>query len=100
MIINSGRQTAFNSSSLSRASTAWPHPLGARHVLLLGTGCRPDASEGENQLARKLIMEGYSYIFENYQLAETDFVPNAIENFHHTKKVRVFPFPVELLKDD
>ena len=84
---NCGTQTAFNSSSLSRASTAWPHPLGARHILLLGTGCRPDASDSENQLARKLITEGHNYIFENYKVAEKDFVPNTIEDFHDTEKV-------------
>ena len=87
-ISNSQIQTTFNHSSLTRASTAWPHPLGARHILLLGTGCRPDASESENKLARKLIMEGYDYIFENRKIAETDFVPNTIEDFHDTKKVR------------
>ena len=33
-------------------------------------------------------MEGYDYIFENYKIAETDFVPNTIEDFHDTKKVK------------
>ena len=89
---NGYNQTTFNSSSLSRASTAWPHPPGARHILLLGTGCRPDADESENRLARKLIMEGYDYVFAHYKIAETDFVPNTIEDFHDTKKVNLSLF--------
>ena len=59
-------------------------------MLLLGTGCQPDASESEKKLARKLIMEGYDFIFENYKVAEMDFVPNTIEDFHETKKVFSF----------
>jgi len=51
-------------------------------VLLLGTGRRPDASESENQLVPKLIMEGHEYIFENQQIAGNDFVANTIEAFH------------------
>ena len=81
-------QTTFNSSSLSRSSTAWPHPKGARHILLLGTGCRPDADDSEHQLARKLIMEGYDFIFEHHKIDDSDFVPNTVEDFHDMKKVR------------
>ena len=39
-------------------------------------------------MARKLIMEGYDSIFEHHKIADTDFVPNTIEDFHDTKKVR------------
>lgn len=84
---NSDNQTTFNSSSLSRASTAWPHPKGARHILLLGTGCSPDADESENEKARELIKRGYDNIFKDYEIAELDFVPNTIEDFHDKEKV-------------
>ena len=33
-------------------------------------------------------MEGYDFIFEHHKIADTDFVPNTIEDFHDTKKVR------------
>ena len=33
-------------------------------------------------------MEGYDFIFEHHKIADTDFVPNAIEDFHDAKKVR------------
>lgn len=37
-------------------------------------------------------MEGYDFIFEHDGIADTDFVPNTIENFHDTKKVLSYPF--------
>ena len=33
-------------------------------------------------------MEGYDFIFEHHKIADSDFVPNTIEDFHDTKKVR------------
>lgn len=33
-------------------------------------------------------MKGYDYIFEHYKTTEADFVPNTLEDFHDTKKVR------------
>ena len=33
-------------------------------------------------------MEGYDFIFEHHKIADSDFVPNTIEDFHVTKKVR------------
>ena len=33
-------------------------------------------------------MEGHDYIFEHGKVAEPDFVPNTIEDFHDTRKVR------------
>lgn len=33
-------------------------------------------------------MEGFDHILEHDEVAESDFVPNTIEDFHDTKKVR------------
>ena len=47
-------------------------------------------------------MEGYDFIFEHHKIADSDFVPNTIEDFHATKKVRqsIFFSQVGMLRND
>lgn len=47
-------------------------------------------------------MEGYDHILERDDVAELNFVPNTIEDFHDTKKVRTnnFLFRFDILNSD
>lgn len=73
-------------SLTSRASSAWPRPLGYKHMLLIGAGCAPEAGKEENAKARELVeVDGPKILGE----ASKDYmpIPNALEEFHDMKRV-------------
>jgi hypothetical protein len=67
-------------SLTSRSGSAWPRPAGFKHLVLLGAGAHPSASDAENEVAAKLVADGMEFIFGKG--VKIDVVPNAVEEFH------------------
>jgi hypothetical protein len=72
-------------SLTSRNDSAWPRPVGFKHMVLLGAGAHASASKAENELAAKLLADGMEYVFGKG--AKIDIVPNGVEEFHDTPGV-------------
>jgi hypothetical protein len=58
-----------------------------RHVLLLGTGCAPDAAKEEDDLAIELIKRGPVEILG--EKVDINIIPNACEDFHDPSRVSI-----------
>ena len=69
-----------------RHSSAWPRPVGYKHMLLLGTGCAPNSSKEVSDKAKKYIIEGPQKILGK-SMGEVDIVPNGLEEFHDIERV-------------
>ncbi|KAB8259403.1 FAD-binding domain-containing protein [Aspergillus pseudonomiae] len=67
------------------ASSAWPRPKGAKHILLLGTGCPADAGPSKEKLARDLAIEAPSNVLESS--TDVHVLPNGIEDYHAPTKI-------------
>jgi hypothetical protein len=73
---------------VSRASSAWPRPLGFKHMLLIGAGCAPGAPEEEHETAKKLVKDdGPQLILGAEEAKKMVPIPNAIEPFHDMKTI-------------
>ncbi len=61
-----------------RHSSAWPRPVGYKHMVLLGTGAAKDASEDELRQAREKIIAGPKEILGEEEGSKVAIVPNGI----------------------
>jgi hypothetical protein len=72
----------------SRASSAWPRPLGYRHMVLIGGGCDPDAPKTDRDTAKDLVKEDGPQMILGPEGAKTMMpIPNALEDFHDKKLI-------------
>ncbi|KAL4898881.1 hypothetical protein BDW74DRAFT_164353 [Aspergillus multicolor] len=67
------------------SSCAWPRAPGAKHILLLGTGCPAEADASKEQLARDLAIKAPAQVLG----ADTDInvLPNGLEDYHDVIEV-------------
>lgn len=71
---------------VSRATSAWPRPLGFKHMLLIGAGCNPGSPKEDFETAKAFVKD------DGPQILGTDAknmmpIPNALESFHNMEKV-------------
>ena len=69
-----------------RTSSAWPRPVGYKHMLLLGTGWGLNGPSGDQAIARKYIVDAHQEIIGT-SVEEVVAVPNGLEDFHNVKIV-------------
>ncbi|KAE8372683.1 FAD-binding domain-containing protein [Aspergillus bertholletiae] len=69
----------------SISSCAWPRPLGAKHILLLGTGCPSGDGPDKEKAARDLAIEAASKVLG--EGAEVHYLPNGFEDFQDPRKI-------------
>lgn len=69
-----------------RHSSAWPRPVGYKHLMLLGTGCGPNEPKEVSDKAKQYLMEAPKKILGKL-MNEVDIVPNALEDFHDIERI-------------
>ena len=73
-------------SLTGRQSSAWPRPVGYKHMMLLGAGCSPNETKEVSDKAKQYLVEAPEKIFDK-SIKDVDVVPNALEDFHDVKKI-------------
>jgi FAD/FMN-containing dehydrogenase len=72
----------------SRASSAWPRPLGFKHMVLIGSGCSADAPDRELQEAKRLVRDvGPAKVLGAEGARHMVPIPNAMEDFHDLEAI-------------
>lgn len=72
----------------ARASSAWPRPVGFKHMLLLGTGCDGEGTQEERDEAKRLIKDvAPRQILGEKGAKEMIVIPNGVEGFHDHAKM-------------
>lgn len=69
-----------------RHSSAWPRPVGYKHMLCLGSGCAPNETKEVSDSARRSIMRAPEEIFGK-TMKEVDTIPNCIEDYHDVERI-------------
>lgn len=69
-----------------RNSSAWPRPVGFKHMLLLGAGCDPNSDPELNEKVKEYIINGPKVILHKPMNVAT-IMPNGIEDFHDVEKI-------------
>ena len=69
-----------------RHSSAWPRPMGFKHLMLLGAGCKPNSPREQRERAKAYLINGPKQICGK-AIDEVDIVPNVIEEFHSIEKI-------------
>lgn len=64
---------------------AWPGPRGCNHMLIIGVGCGLEASEEENNTAKRLAAEAPNTLMGDEMKIYS--APNAIEEWHEPESV-------------
>lgn len=67
-------------------SSAWPRPVGYKHMMLLGAGCAPNETEEVSDTARQYLLDAPKKILGR-PMGEVDIVPNALEDFHDIERI-------------
>ncbi|KAL4795894.1 FAD-binding domain-containing protein [Aspergillus venezuelensis] len=67
------------------SSCAWPRPPGAKHILLLGTGCPADAEADKEKLARDLAIKAPAQVLGPN--ADFSVLPSGLEDYHDVDKI-------------
>ena len=73
----------------SRGASAWPRPVGFKHMLLIGSGAGKQGSEEEIADARRWVKDvGPRMVLGGEEAAKEMLpIPNAIEDFFNLKKM-------------
>lgn len=73
----------------SRATSGWPRPLGFKHMLLIGAGCKQDAPASEYEEARRQIQDvaPEKILGSKQAVKEMIPIPNAMEKFHDHQRI-------------
>ncbi|KPI38969.1 uncharacterized protein AB675_4445 [Cyphellophora attinorum] len=72
----------------SQASSAWPRPLGFKHMVLIGSGCSADAPDSDLREAKRLVRDvGPAKILGAESAKHMVAIPNAMEDFHDLKAI-------------
>ncbi|KAK5106680.1 hypothetical protein LTS08_000801 [Lithohypha guttulata] len=69
-----------------RHSSAWPRPVGYKHMLLVGAGCATGSTGELSNKAKQHVIDASMRILGK-PLSETAVAPNAIEEFHSIEKM-------------
>lgn len=69
-----------------RDSSAWPRPVGFKHMVLLGTGCTANSSEEVREKARQYILKGSEEILGK-PLQEVDVAPAGLDEYHNVERI-------------
>ena len=69
-----------------RSSSAWPRPVGYKHMMLLGAGCSPNETQEVSDKAKQYLLAGPEKILGK-SIREVDVIPNALEDFHDVEKI-------------
>ena len=69
-----------------RDASAWPRPVGYKHMVLVGAGAAADAPKEDVERAKQYVLDAPEKIVGK-KMNDVDIVPNALEAFHDIERV-------------